>query len=135
MKRKMPGGPLNPVPEYRSIPEMLQASTSLYKDKPFLVEKSPDGIWTKLTYSEFSSTVDILAKALIGISERPVVGLTGSNSVEWATVFMATLRAGGIIVPIDKELPAAEIHTILHYTGASILFYDAQMPQDLQTSI
>lgn len=79
--------------------------------------------------------MDILAKALIGISERPVVGLTGSNSVEWATVFMATLRAGGIIVPIDKELPAAEIHTILHYTGASILFYDAQMPQDLQTSI
>lgn len=135
MKRKMPGGPLNPVPEYRSIPEMLQASASLYRDKPFLVEKSPDGIWTKLTYSEFSSTVDILAKALIGISERPVVGLTGSNSVEWATVFMATLRAGGIIVPIDKELPAAEIHTILHYTGASILFYDAQMPQDLQTSI
>ncbi|HNU75731.1 MAG TPA: AMP-binding protein, partial [Deltaproteobacteria bacterium] len=71
----------------------------------------------------------------ISISERPVVGLTGSNSVAWATVFMATLRAGGIIVPIDKELPAAEIHTILHYSGASMLFHDAQMPQDLQASI
>ncbi len=134
-KRPIPGGPLNPVPEYRSIPEMLQASASIYKDKPFLLEKSPDGSWMQLTYSEFSSAVDLLAKALIGIEERPVVGLTGSNSVAWATVFMATLRAGGIIVPIDKELPAAEIHTILHYSGASILFHDAQMPQDLQTSI
>jgi len=114
---------------------MLQASASIYKDKPFLLEKSPDGSWMQLTYSEFSSAVDLLAKALIGIEERPVVGLTGSNSVAWATVFMATLRAGGIIVPIDKELPAAEIHTILHYSGASILFHDAQMPQDLQTSI
>jgi long-chain acyl-CoA synthetase len=50
-------------------------------------------------------------------------------------VFMATIRAGGVIVPIDRELSSAEIHTILHYSGSTILFHDAGMPQDLHKTI
>lgn len=133
-RRVIPGGPLHEVPEYRSIPEMLQASASIYGARNFLYEKSAEGVWIPTTYETFARNVDTLARALTDIEKRPVVGLTGANSVAWATVMLATIRAGGVIVPIDKELPAPEIHTILHYSGATMLFHDAAMPQDLQSS-
>lgn len=114
---------------------MLAASATTYKDKDFLFEKTPDGSWAATTYAGFARKVDLLARAILDMGERPVVGLAGANSVSWAAVFMAAIRAGGVIVPIDKELSAGEIHTILHYSGATILFHDALMPQDLQASI
>lgn len=114
---------------------MLEASAVTYKDKDFLFERTPDGSWAATTYAAFSRKVDLLARAILDMGEHPVVGLAGANSVSWAAVFMAAIRAGGVIVPIDKELSAGEIHTILHYSGATLLFHDAGMPQDLQASI
>ena len=52
------------------------------------------------------------------------------NSVAWAVTYLATLRAGGIVVPIDRELPVSEMLTILHYSGANIIFFDEKYADD-----
>jgi long-chain acyl-CoA synthetase len=44
---------------------------------------------------------------------------------------MAALRAGGVVVPIDRELPAQEMLTILHYSGANMVFFDERFSEHL----
>jgi len=44
---------------------------------------------------------------------------------------MAAIRSGGIIVPIDRELPVSEMLTILHYSSANIVIFDEKYADDL----
>ncbi len=127
-ERAYPGGPVNIVPEYASIPAMVSSSAHAYADRKFITESSAAG--GSITYGELDDKVDMLARGILTLSRRPVVGLVGSNSIHWTVAFLATIRAGGIVVPIDRDLPYSEMHAILHFTRADILFLDERFRED-----
>ncbi len=114
---------------------MLAGSVSTYGSKPFLRERTADGSWNSLSFDEFGRNVDSLARALLQHQEKPVVGIAGSNSAAWVTVMLATLRAGGISVPIDRELPVSEMHAILHYSGANMFFFDPAITSEVAAAM
>ncbi|NOQ22224.1 MAG: AMP-binding protein [Candidatus Aegiribacteria sp.] len=124
MKTEISGGILQDVPGLTSIPEALIAVAERLPDRIAFSEPDRDGNYHSITYRDLRKKVDALACAILDSCEKPVVGLTGNNSIAWAITYLATMRAGGIIVPIDRELPAQEMLTIVHYSGANMLFFD-----------
>ena len=130
MKTETFGGVLEEVPGLTSIPEALIAVAERLPDKIAFSEPDGNGNYHSITYRDLRRKVDALARAILDRCEKPVVGITGNNSVAWAVTYLATLRAGGIVVPIDRELPVPEMLTILHYSGANMMFFDERYAED-----
>jgi len=124
--RVIPGGPLNSVPELPSIPEMVMNSASRFPDRVAVREPAELGKFRSITYRQLSSNIDWLARGILDTIEKPVVAIVGRNSISWYTVYLAVHRAGGIVVPVDPALPEADMHTIIHYSGANMVFHDAE---------
>lgn len=126
MDRTIPGGPLNPVPEIQGIPEMIHRTASRIPDAIAVREPIEAGKFRSVTYSQLAGNMDWLARGILDLNPKPVVGVVGKNSVSWYTAYLATIRAGGIAVPIDPALPEPDMHTILHYSGANMIFHDVE---------
>lgn len=87
-----------------------------------------DGSKRTYSYNEVYEKVEKLAKWLVqnGIKKGDRVAVTGKNSPEWATVYLATLFAGGIICPIDYALHENEIENLLATSEPKFLFVDSE---------
>jgi len=117
-------GELFEVRAMSSIPDALISSAEKVPTRSAISEPDGDSGFLSIDYRSLAHDVDTLAKGILELAGKPVVGVVGRNGIAWSTVYLATLRTGGVIVPIDRELPISEIHTILHYSGACIVFYD-----------
>ena len=135
MKTEIFGGVLQDDPGLTSIPDALIAIAEKLPDRIAFSEPDRNGNYHSITYRDLRKRVDSLARAILDCCEAPVVGLTGNNSIAWAITYLATLRAGGIIVPIDRELPVQEMLTIIHYSGANILFFDEQYTENFSEKL
>lgn len=87
-----------------------------------------DGSKRTYSYNEVYEKVEKLAKWLVqnGIKKGDRIAVTGKNSPEWATVYLATLFAGGIICPIDYALHENEIENLLATSEPKFLFVDSE---------
>ncbi|NLP04922.1 long-chain fatty acid--CoA ligase [Candidatus Fermentibacteria bacterium] len=104
---------------------MLRLTAGEHPGSIAIREPAPDGTLNEITYRDLHGDVEALARAMSEWGERPVVGVVGRNSIAWATVYLAAMRAGGVVVPMDRELPVQEMRTILHYSGAGTVFLDS----------
>ncbi len=78
----------------------------------------------ELTYSDFADKVHAVARWLINYGIRPGdhVAVLSENRPEWAIAYLATQAAGGVVIPIDRMLPANGIRHILSDSAARLLF-------------
>ncbi|MFD6453936.1 amino acid adenylation domain-containing protein, partial [Nocardia sp. NPDC060220] len=85
-----------------------------------LVADLPEGR-LELTYAEFESRVNRLARHLISIGVGPesLVALALPRSIDLVVAMYAVTRSGGAYVPIDPDQPADRTDYILH-TAAPI---------------
>jgi long-chain acyl-CoA synthetase len=132
MKSRYPGGPLLAAPELKSLPQALTACADRNPERILFLEPDLSGNYVSVTYRSFRVRVDSLARGMLDLRHRPVVGVIGSNSMSWCSVYMAALRSGGIVVPIDRELPVQEMLTILHFSGANMVFFDERFSDDFR---
>ena len=78
-----------------------------------------------VTYTELYGRVNALGTALSALDGGlGSVAVIGENSHRYITVIMTVLASDGVIVPIDKELPFAEIVNILNHSDCTTLFFD-----------
>ncbi|MFD3507486.1 amino acid adenylation domain-containing protein [Nocardia sp. NPDC058666] len=89
-------------------------------DAVALVADLPEGR-LELTYAEFDSRVNRLARHLISIGVGPesLVALALPRSIDLVVAMYAVARSGGAYVPIDPDQPADRTDYILH-TAAPI---------------
>ncbi len=122
-----------------SIRSALRASERLYGERPAFMQKL-DGEYKTVTYSRFRDMYEALGTELWarGLSGRRII-VTGDNCLDWATVYIATVAGLGVIVPVDKELPAEELCNIASISEAGAIFYSprlaakaAALPDDIQ---
>jgi amino acid adenylation domain-containing protein/non-ribosomal peptide synthase protein (TIGR01720 family) len=78
---------------------------------------------TQLTYAEFQSAVDALARRLRaeGVGAGTLVGVAAERSVELAIALHAVVRAGGAWVPVDPEYPRDRVQFMLEDSGVPIV--------------
>lgn len=122
-----------------NIRSALRASERLYGERPAFMQKL-DGEYKTVTYLRFRDMYEALGTELWarGLSGRRII-VTGDNCLDWATVYIATVAGLGVIVPVDKELPAEELCNIASISEAGAIFYSprlaakaAALPDDIQ---
>ncbi len=112
--------------EWPTIPEMFNISVKRCANHPCFIDFAEDGTRRSLSYTEVQRDIMRLASFLIenGLAKGDRVAVTGRNSPEWGTVFLATLFAGGIISPIDWALSTDLQENLLATAKPKFLFVD-----------
>lgn len=107
------------------VKHMLETSTELYGEKPaFWTKKGRDAPYTSISYREALDDVNGLGTSLIeGGMKGKRIAVIGENSYEWAVSYLAAVCGTGVVVPLDKELPAAELKQLVVASGCSCVIF------------
>jgi len=107
-----------------SIPERFFASAERFSDKTAF-EYFKDG-WKQLSYQDVArNAVSLLGRLKErGIKKGDRVFLSARNSPSWCISYLALSAAGAVGVPVDPELTASEMRTLMTDAGVSFLFHD-----------
>ena len=109
--------------------EMLEKSAKLYAARPAFYEKQ-NGEYVPHTYFQLNKDVKTLGAAFVrrGLLGKKII-VTGENCYVWCVTYLATICGLGVIVPVDKEIPAEELANIAKISGASAIVFGEKYRQ------
>lgn len=122
-----------PVVEYKNFREMLDGCVAQYETRPLFREKAGDGIQD--TSSEaFLRLVNRLGAVFLalGLLDGGKIAVVGETSVKWVATYFATVCGGGVIVPVDKDLPVDEMAYILNDSEAQAIIYSPSTYEEMK---
>lgn len=108
----------NPVPQCRSILDLIENATATYPDKIALKEGT-----RKITYSELGRLSNNVAFNLldVGLKKGSICALLSDPSIETIIGILGILKAGGTYLAIDPELPMERIKYILSNCNTALV--------------
>ncbi len=111
----------------QTIDAMLKNSCRKFPYRPALRHKVA-GVWHETTYRNLDTMSDRIAAGLryVGLDRSQKAAILAPSSPRWVAAYFGILKAGGIVVPIDKELKKGELRHILSDCDARIIFIDRQ---------
>jgi long-chain acyl-CoA synthetase len=109
----------------QTIVELIGESCKNFAGKAALRHKVGE-IWKEISYTEVWSASDRIAAGLVmnGFKTGDHAALLAPSSPRWVIAYLGILKAGGIVIPIDKELKSIELHHVLADCEAKVLFTD-----------
>ena len=112
-----------------NLREMLEKSAKLYAARPAFYEKQ-NGEYVPRTYFQLNKDVKTLGAAFVrrGLLGKKII-VTGENCYVWCVTYLATICGLGVIVPVDKEIPAEELANIAKISGASAIVFGEKYRQ------
>ncbi len=113
--------------EWPTFPELVRIQAKRNGERPCFVAFDGPGDSKRIqTYNEVLANVCALADWLVenGLKKGDRVAVMGKNSPEWATAYLATLFASGIVVPVDNGLHEPEVVNIVKTAEPSFIFCD-----------
>ncbi|MBW2698261.1 MAG: long-chain fatty acid--CoA ligase [Deltaproteobacteria bacterium] len=92
--------------------------------QPALHQKTDDGHWEVLTWSEYGADVRAISRALAsdGVGPGDGVAILSTNRREYHLVDMAALSLGAIAVPIYQTNSPEQVRYVLEHSDAKIVF-------------
>ena len=144
--------PLYEVRPIQDLRDMIQQSAGLYGDKPVFLVKDPRAIgqpaaaatqtgrssdagsapYQPVTYQKFARDVDALGTWFFAQSlQGSRIAILAETRYEWYVTYLATVNGTGIVVPLDKELPQAEIANLLDRSHADVLVYASSKQKEV----
>jgi long-chain acyl-CoA synthetase len=82
-----------------------------------------------LTYGDAAERILQIQALLLaaGVRRGGKVALLGKNSTSWALVYLATVTAGAVVVPILPDFHAEDVAHVVNHSDASVLFVAADL--------
>jgi len=109
------------------------AKWALYSpDKFFLREYSSGLEWT---YSEFNSKANAFANYLINdlkLVKGERVAVYSKNRAEFILLYIACVKAGTILVPLNFRLTPRELDTLIHDAEPSLFIYESGFEEEVK---
>lgn len=115
--------------EIRDLRELISSSAQLFGNKAaFLVKDVHGEPYRPITYSQMLMDINALGTRFIqlGLKDKKIA-VIGENSYEWVVTYFAATCGTGVIVPIDRELPAKEVANLLDRAGTTAIIHSAKM--------
>ncbi|SHN46648.1 class I adenylate-forming enzyme family protein [Cryptosporangium aurantiacum] len=80
-----------------------------------------------VSYRSLNDWSSRIARTLVdrGVAPGDRVGLLGGNTPEWAATAYGVIKAGGVLVPLNPRLVAAELHKLFTDSGLTLVVTDA----------
>lgn len=85
------------------------------------------------TFAQYKLAVDQMAAALsaAGIRKGERIGVIGKNCLPYCVIYGAAAMLGGIVVPVNWRLAAAEMAYILSDCGARLVLAEDDIPEQI----
>ena len=89
---------------------------------------------TKKTFAETREYIVAMGTGLVdfGVREKHIA-IVGEASYNWVTSYYATMSIGAVTVPIDKELPAEDIKSIIESAECDFVLYSSVIDAKMKT--
>ncbi|WP_375430278.1 class I adenylate-forming enzyme family protein [uncultured Friedmanniella sp.] len=113
-----------------NLADLVAAGARRHPDAPALVQPGP--IRTELTWAELERRVTQTAGGLAaaGLLAGARLALLGPNSVAFVVGYLAALRAGVVVVPLNPQSTRPELEALLADSGARLLLADPALTPD-----
>ena len=87
----------------------------------------------ELTWAELDDRVERIAARLVatGLERGQSVAILGTSTIDYALVFLAAVRAGGVAAPLTTSASRAQLEGMARDSGARHLFIDAAKRAEL----
>ena len=134
-KNRRKNYPLYETTMFRDIREMTENAAERFSDKYAIsYKKKPTSKDTlHYTYTEGREFIRSIATEFISMSMRDVnVAIIGEASPEWVFSYFALMSIGAVTVPIDKELPATDMASILNTAGCPFVVYSTVIKEKIK---
>jgi len=112
-------------PRYETTRDLLKDCARRYADLAvYRYHDVPGGKEIVRTYSEYAQAIDDFGTGLhsLGLAGEHIV-IIGANSYEWAISHNAVVNGTGVSVPLDKQLPVAEVINLAARGNAEAFIY------------
>lgn len=109
----------------RDIKHMITTSAELYSENVAFKQKfDKENGYEDVTYAQALADVNGLGTALIarGMKDKRIA-VIGDNCYQWATSYLAAVCGTGVVVPLDKELSAAELKQLVIEAEVSAVLF------------
>ena len=115
--------PLYEIEDICNMKELLELVALKFGDKPaFTFDRGNELV--SVSYKQLKADVEALGAVLTSMGMRnSKVALIGENSYDWVITYFAVVNSGNIIVPLDRELPEADIKNLCGKAGTDIFVY------------
>ena len=109
----------------QTIDSLLKSCCESFAERTALRQKVA-GVWQETRYRELWECSGTIASGLLkrGFQAGDRAALLAPSSTRWVACYLGILRAGGVVVPIDKELKSSELRHILTDCAAKVIFTD-----------
>jgi long-chain acyl-CoA synthetase len=112
--------------QYDSLGDALAAAFETWPDEICLIEADRERERSRLTYRQFSDAALQLAGALqeAGLAAGDRAAIIMTNQPKWLISAYAVFGSGGVLVPLDYKLTAAEHLALLDHSQSRFLFVE-----------
>ena len=113
---------------------MISECATLYGDSTAFLQKI-GGEYREFSYERLKNDVFALGTALLcdGYADKRII-VTGENSYMWCVSYLATACGLGVVVPVDKEIPAEEIANIAKVSEAALILHSPKMAKKIESA-
>lgn len=103
---------------------MLNKTRNLYGKNIGYKVKLDEGKYETYTHSEIRDMINYLGTALINLGLKDKrIAVIGENRYEWELSYLSVVCGTGIVVPLDKSLPANELEELIERSEVEAIFY------------
>lgn len=118
---------------FENIRDIISNSVKLYPNNVAFKIKHKNGkevSYKDITYTEFQKDINEFGTGLLSLGYKDKrVAVIGKNSYEWALTYYAVLNGLGVLVPLDKGLPEAEIELSLKRSKAEVIVFEKEFEE------
>lgn len=120
---------MDKIEKFDTLKDIITIKCDEFKDRVAFLEKNKvTRQYEDIKYGKLKEDAINLGTALLEILnlENKKIAVIGENSYRWFVTYIATVCGVGIIVPLDKELPANEILNLLKRSDAKCIVYSSR---------
>ena len=121
------------VIQVTDLKDMLNKTRELYGNKPGYKIKIGKGQYKTYTHNEIRDMINDLGTALISLGLKGKrIGVIGENRYEWELAYLSVVCGVGIVVPMDKSLPANELEEVIERSEVEAIFYSKKYEETIK---
>lgn len=121
------------VPQAASVIDTICQSSAKWPQKD-LFRYRRGGKDRAIKFIEFKQLVYAISAGLHSLSlDRAHIALIGEKSPEWVAIYYAVVNAGGVIVPLDKDLNPEQIPGFIEFADCEAVFYTEKYAQAIES--
>lgn len=115
------------------LKDMLNKTGKLYADRTAYKIKVEEGKYQTYTHKEVRDMINNLGTALINLGLKGKrIAVIGENRYEWEIAYLSIVCGTGIVVPLDKSLPANELELLIERSDIEAIFYTKKYSDIIQ---